>query len=235
MRILSIDIETFSSVDLTKCGVYKYTESEDFEILLFAYAFDDEDIKIIDLAQSEKLPKEVIEAIYSPNVIKSAFNAQFERVCLSRYFSMELPIEQWRCSMVHSLTLGLPGSLENVAKCLNLKTQKMDEGKNLIRYFSIPCKPNKSNGGRTRNLPSHDKEKWELFKEYCKRDVEVEREIRRKIENFDMTDKELRLWHLDQKINDCGVNVDRELVKNAIKCDEEYQKINERSIKSNKA
>jgi DNA polymerase len=224
MRILSIDIETFSSVDLTKCGVYKYTESEDFEILLFAYAFDDEDIKIIDLAQGEKLPKEVIEAIYSTNVIKSAFNAQFERVCLSRYFSMELPIEQWRCSMVHSLTLGLPGSLENVAKCLNLKTQKMDEGKNLIRYFSIPCKPNKSNGGRTRNLPSHNKEKWELFKEYCKRDVEVEREIRRKIENFNMTDIELRLWHLDQKINDCGVNVDRELVKNAIKCDEEYQR-----------
>ena len=224
MRILSIDIETFSSVDLTKCGVYKYTESEDFEILLFAYAFDDEDIKIIDLAQGEKLPKEVIEAIYSTNVIKSAFNAQFERVCLSRYFSMELPIEQWRCSMVHSLTLGLPGSLENVAKCLNLKTQKMDEGKNLIRYFSIPCKPNKSNDGRTRNLPSHDKEKWELFKEYCKRDVEVEREIRRKIENFDMTDNELKLWHLDQKINDYGVNVDRELVKNAIKCDEEYQR-----------
>lgn len=224
MRILSIDIETFSSVDLTKCGVYKYTESEDFEILLFAYAFDDEDINIIDLAQGEKLPKEVIEAIYSTNVIKSAFNAQFERVCLSRYFSMELPIEQWRCSMVHSLTLGLPGSLENVAKCLNLKTQKMDEGKNLIRYYSIPCKPNKSNGGRTRNLPSHDKEKWELFKEYCKRDVEVEREIRRKIENFDMTDNELKLWHLDQKINDYGVNVDRELVKNAIKCDEEYQR-----------
>jgi len=224
MRILSIDIETFSSVDLTKCGVYKYTESEDFEILLFAYALADEDIKIIDLAQGEKLPKEVIEAIYSPNVIKSAFNAQFERVCLSRYFSMELPIEQWRCSMVHSLTLGLPGSLENVAKCLNLKTQKMDEGKNLIRYFSIPCKPNKSNGGRTRNLPSHNKEKWELFKEYCKRDVEVEREIRRKIENFNMTDIELRLWHLDQKINDCGVNVDMELVKNAIKCDEEYQR-----------
>lgn len=224
MRVLSIDIETFSSVDLTKCGVYKYAESEDFEILLFAYAFDDEDIKIIDLAQGEKLPKEVIEAIYSPNVIKSAFNAQFERVCLSRYFSMELPIEQWRCSMVHSLTLGLPGSLENVAKCLNLKTQKMDEGKNLIRYFSIPCKPNKSNDGRTRNLPSHNKEKWESFKEYCKRDVEVEREIRRKIENFNMTDIELRLWHLDQKINDCGVNVDMELVKNAIKCDEEYQR-----------
>ena len=224
MRILSIDIETFSSVDLTKCGVYKYTESEDFEILLFAYALADEDIKIIDLAQGEKLPKEVIEAIYSTNVIKSAFNAQFERVCLSRYFSMELPIEQWRCSMVHSLTLGLPGSLENVAKCLNLKTQKMDEGKNLIRYFSIPCKPNKSNGGRTRNLPSHNKEKWELFKEYCKRDVEVEREIRRKIENFNMTDIELRLWHLDQKINDYGVNVDMELVKNAIKCDEEYQR-----------
>lgn len=224
MRVLSIDIETFSSVDLTKCGVYKYTESEDFEILLFAYAFDDEDIKIIDLAQSEKLPKEVIEAIYSTNVIKSAFNAQFERVCLSKYLSIKLPIEQWRCSMVHSLTLGLPGSLENVAKCLNLKTQKIDEGKNLIRYFSIPCKPNKSNGGRTRNLPSHNKEKWELFKEYCKRDVEVEREIRRKIENFNMTDKELRLWHLDQKINDCGVNVDRELVKNAIKCDEEYQR-----------
>ncbi|MBU5439890.1 hypothetical protein KQI42_17910 [Tissierella sp. MSJ-40] len=225
MRVLSIDIETFSSVDLTKCGVYKYTESEDFEILLFGYAFDDEEVRIVDLAQNEKLPIDVIEAIFNPRIIKAAFNAQFERTCLSKYFNKEIPLKQWRCSMVHALTLGLPRNLESVARCLNLETQKMDEGKALIRYFSIPCKPTKTNGDRTRNLPEHDIEKWELFKKYCKRDVEVEREIRRKIENYPMTDKELKLWFLDQKINDYGVKVDKELVENAIECDEGYQKV----------
>lgn len=224
MKVLSIDIETFSSVDLTKCGVHAYTESEDFEILLFAYALDDEEVGVVDLAQNEEIPEEVIDALTDPSVIKTAFNAQFERTCLAKYFSRELSPKDWRCSQAHSLTLGLPISLDGVGKCLNLENQKMDEGKALIRYFSIPCKPTKANEGRTRNLPIHDKEKWELFKEYCKRDVEVEREIRKKLENYPMTDKELKLWFLDQRINSCGVKIDKSLVENAIKCDGLYQK-----------
>jgi len=224
MKILAIDIETFSSVDLTKCGVYKYTESEDFEILLFAYAFGDDEVRVIDLSQGEEIPKEVIQALSNPKVIKSAFNAQFERTCLAKYFNKEMAASEWRCSQVHSLALGLPGSLENVAKCLNLETQKMDEGKALIRYFSIPCKPTKSNGGRTRNFPHHDIDRWNLFKKYCKRDVEVEREVRKKIESYPMEEKELKLWFLDQRINSYGVKIDRELVNNAVLCDELYQK-----------
>lgn len=224
MKTLGIDIETFSSVDLTKCGVYKYTESEDFEILLFAYAFGDEEVKVIDLAQGEEIPKEVIQALSNPKVIKSAFNAQFERTCLAKHFNKEMEASEWRCSQAHSLTLGLPGSLENVAKCLNLETQKIDEGKALIRYFSIPCKPTKANGGRTRNFPHHDIDRWNLFKKYCKRDVEVEREVRKKIEGYPMGEKELKLWFLDQRINSYGVKIDKELVNNAIICDELYQK-----------
>lgn len=224
MKTLAIDIETFSSVDLTKCGVYKYTESEDFEILLFAYAFGDEEVRVIDLAQGEEIPKEVIEALSNSRVIKSAFNAQFERTCLAKHFNKEMEASEWRCSQAHSLTLGLPGSLENVAKCLNLETQKMNEGKVLIRYFSIPCKSTKANGGRTRNFPHHDIDRWNLFKKYCKRDVEVEREVRKKIESYPMEEKELKLWFLDQRINSYGVKIDRELVNNAILCDELYQK-----------
>ncbi|MEY8414780.1 DNA polymerase [Tissierella praeacuta] len=223
MRTLSIDIETYSSIDLRTSGVYAYTEADDFEILLFGYAFDEE-VKVIDLAQGEEIPKEVIAALTDPSVIKTAFNAQFERTCLSKYLERQMSPEQWRCSQVHSLTLGLPISLAGVAKCLNLETQKMDEGKALIRYFSIPCRPTKANGGRTRNLPHHDLIKWETFKEYCKRDVEVEREIRKKLDNFPMGDKELKLWFIDQEINGYGVKIDKRIVENAIKCDEAYQK-----------
>ncbi|WP_069648963.1 DNA polymerase [Caloranaerobacter ferrireducens] len=223
MRTLAIDIETFSSVDLTRCGVYKYTESPDFEILLFSYAFDDEEVTVIDLAQGEKVPDEVMMALTDSAIIKTAFNANFERTCLAKYFNIPMPPNQWRCSAVHALTLGLPGSLEGVAKCLNLSQQKMKEGKALIRYFSVPCKPTKANGERTRNFPKHDIEKWQNFKDYCKRDVEVERVIRKKLESYPMIEKELRLWQLDQKINDTGVRVDKVLVDNAIKCDRAYQ------------
>ncbi|NLI90382.1 MAG: DNA polymerase [Epulopiscium sp.] len=225
MKKLAIDIETFSSVDLARCGVYKYSEAEDFEILLLGYAFNDEEVEVVDLAQGETVPEEIIKAITDPSIIKTAFNANFERTCLARYFNQDMPAEQWRCSAAHSLSLGLPGNLAGVAKCLNLKEQKMDEGKALIRYFSIPCKPTKSNGKRQRNLPRHDTDKWNLFKEYCKRDVEVEREIRRKIENYPMTKEELELWFLDQEINDFGIKVDRDLVINAMVCDKEYQKV----------
>lgn len=224
MKILAIDIETYSSVDLGKSGVYAYTEAEDFEILLMAYAYDDEEVQVVDLASGEKVSADVVEAITNPKVIKTAFNAQFERTCLSKYFKEEMSPKQWRCSMAHALTLGLPTSLAGMARCLNLEQQKMSEGKALIRYFSIPCKPTKANGGRTRNLPHHDKNKWETFKAYCKQDVEVERSIRKRLENYPMTDKELKLWFLDQMINDYGVRVNKELVENAIHCDEIYQK-----------
>lgn len=223
MKILSIDIETYSSIDLSKSGVYAYTEADDFEILLFAYAFDDEEVKIIDLASGESLPANIVEALTDKEVIKTAFNANFERTCITKYFNKEMSPEEWRCSMVHALTLGLPSSLKGVARCLKLEEQKMDEGKALIRYFSIPCKPTKANGERTRNLPHHDKNKWETFKAYCKQDVEVERSIRKKLENYPMTEKELKLWFLDQKINDGGVKVEKRLVKNAINCDEIHQ------------
>jgi DNA polymerase len=223
MRILSLDLETYSGVDLTKCGVYAYTGSQDFEILLLAYAFDDEPVAIIDLASGEQIPDEVLMALTDPNTIKTAFNANFERTCLARYLNTPMPPEQWRCSQAHALTLGLPASLEGVAKCLKLPQQKMSEGKGLIRYFSMPCKPTKTNSGRTRNLPEHDREKWQLFKTYCKQDVEVERAIRAKLEQYPMLEQELKLWFLDQTINDYGVRVDMELVKNAIRCDEMYQ------------
>ena len=224
MRILSIDLETYSSVDLAKCGVYAYTQAKDFEILLLAYAFDDEPVEVIDLASGEEIPDKAINALTNPNIIKSAFNANFERTCLAKHLNKPMPQEQWRCSQAHSLTLGLPASLKEVARCLKLSQQKMDEGKALIRYFSMPCRPTKANGGRTRNLPCHDRGKWETFKTYCKQDVVVERSIRKRLENYPMTDKELKLWYLDQKINDFGVKVDTTLVKNAIQCDEIYQK-----------
>ena len=222
--MLSIDLETYSSVDLAKCGVYAYTQAIDFEILLLAYAFDDEPVEIIDLACGERIPDKAINALTNSNIIKSAFNANFERTCLTKHLNKPMPQEQWRCSQAHSLTLGLPASLKEVARCLKLSQQKMDEGKALIRYFSMPCRPTKANGGRTRNLPCHDRGKWETFKTYCKQDVVVERSIRKRLENYPMTDKELKLWYLDQKINDFGVKVDTTLVKNAIQCDEDYQK-----------
>jgi DNA polymerase len=223
MTILSIDLETYSSKDLTKCGVYAYCDSEDFEILLFAYAFNDEEVQIIDLAQGEKIPENVINALTDSTVIKTAYNANFERTCLAKYLKKPMPPKEWRCSQVHALTLGLPGSLDGVAKCLKLPEQKMKEGKALIRYFSMPCKPTKANGGRNRNLPKHDIKKWQIFKKYCKQDVEVERLIRKKLEAFSIPKMEQKLWELDQRINDGGVLVDTALVKNAIKADTEFQ------------
>ncbi|WP_026673640.1 DNA polymerase [Alkalihalobacterium bogoriense] len=223
MKILSIDIETYSSVDLVKHGVYHYCESEDFEILLLAFAVDEEEIQIVDLASGEEMPDEVLHTLVDPAVIKTAYNANFERTCLSKYFQLSMSPEQWRCSFVHALMLGLPGHLDGVAKCLKLNEQKMKEGKALIRYFSIPCKATKVNGGRTRNLPEHDVEKWTSFKEYCKQDVEVERQIRKKLEAFPIPPAEQKLWELDQNINDQGVQVDAELVIHAIQADITFQ------------
>lgn len=224
MRTLSIDIETFSSVDLTKCGVYAYTESEDFEILLFGYAFDDEPVQVVDLASGEEMPAEVLQALIDPSVVKTAYNANFERVCIARHFGIQIPLEQLRCTQIHALYLGLPGHLKDVAEALKLEAQKDAAGVNLIRFFSVPCKPTKANGGRTRNLPEHVPEKWERFKAYCAQDVVVEREIRKKLERFPVPDDEWQLWEIDQRINDTGVMVDMTLVKNAIACDENHRR-----------
>ena len=222
-RILSIDIETYSSVDLTKSGVYKYVESPDFEILLFGYAYDDEPVQIVDLTDFEDLPKQVRNDLINPAVIKTAYNANFERTCIMAYLSIPTPPEQWRCSSVHSLYLGLPGGLENVANVLKLEAKKDTTGKALIKYFSAPCKPTKVNGERIRNMPHHAPDKWQQFKDYCKQDVEVERVLRKKLEKFPMPDSEWELWRLDQKINDTGVSLDMTLVKQAIECSNQYE------------
>lgn len=223
MQTLSIDIETYSSVDLTKSGVYAYAGAPDFKILLFAYAFDDEDVQIVDLACGEKLPQRVQGALTDENIIKTAYNANFERTCIRKYFGLNLPIEQWRCSAVAAAELGLPQTLAGVAKVLGLEEQKDTRGKALIKYFCMPCKPTLINGGRTVNLPEHDIEKWAIFKEYCKQDVEVERAIKRKISKFPMAESEQKLWEYDQRINDRGVRVDLEFVKNAIKYNEIFK------------
>lgn len=223
MKLLSIDIETYSSVDLVKCGVYAYCESADFEVLLFAYAVDEEEVQIVDIASGEKLPDALLKALTDPAVIKTAYNANFERTCLAKFFGKPMPPEQWRCSSVHALMLGLPGHLDGVAKCLKLKEQKMKEGKALIRYFSVPCKPTKVNGGRNRNLPEHDPDKWLTFKDYCKQDVEVERQIRKKLEAFPIPKMEQKLWELDQNINDDGVLIDITFVSHAIQADTVFQ------------
>lgn len=223
MRTLAIDIETFSDVDLVKCGVYTYTESPNFEIILFAYAFDSEEVKIVDLSSGEKILDEVIETIKSKDVIKIAFNAQFERVCLSKHLGVKLDASSWQCTAVQSAMLGLPLSLEGVGAVLNLQELKIKEGKELIRFFSVPAKPTKSNGERTRNLPSHAPEKWKRFKTYCIRDVEVERSIREKLKNYPVSSREQELYILDQKINDRGVLVDLKLVRNATACDIAYR------------
>ena len=224
-RVLSADIETFSDVDLIKCGVYAYADSPAFEILLFAYSFDGGETQIIDLAQGEKLPAEVEEAIFDVSVTKTAYNANFERTCLSKYFGRYIPPESWHCSAVQAAMLALPRSLEDVGRVLGLDEQKMKEGKELIRYFCVPCKPTKANGGRTRNLPSHAPEKWELFKTYCKRDVDVEKSIRRKLHNFPIPESEMELYRLDQRINDRGVLVDMGLVKQAIACERLHKEV----------
>ena len=224
-RILAADIECFSDVDLIKCGVYAYADSPGFEILLFAWSFDGGETQIIDLAQGEKLPAEVEDAIFDVSVTKTAYNANFERTCLSKYFGRYIPPESWHCSAVQAAMLALPRSLEDVGRVLGLDEQKMKEGKELIRYFCVPCKPTKANGGRTRNLPCHAPEKWELFKTYCKRDVDVEKSIRRKLHNFPIPESEMELYRLDQRINDRGVLVDMGLVEQAIACERLHKEV----------
>ncbi len=224
-QILEMDIESFSDVDLIKCGVYAYADSPAFEILLFAYSFDGGETQIIDLAQGEKLPAEVEDAIFDVSVTKTAYNANFERTCLSKHFGRYIPPESWHCSAVQAAMLALPRSLEDVGRVLGLDEQKMKEGKELIRYFCVPCKPTKANGGRTRNLPCHAPEKWELFKTYCKRDVDVEKSIRRKLHNFPIPESEMELYRLDQRINDRGVLVDMGLVKNAVSCERLHKEV----------
>ena len=224
-RILEADIETFSDVDLIKCGVYAYADSPAFEILLFAYSFDGGETQIIDLAQGEQFPPEVEDAIFDVSVTKTAYNANFERTCLSKYFGRYIPPESWHCSAVQAAMLALPRSLEDVGRVLGLDEQKMKEGKELIRYFCVPCKPTKANGGRARNLPCHAPEKWELFKTYCKRDVDVEKSIRRKLHNFPIPESEMELYRLDQRINDRGVLVDMKLVRNAVSCERLHKEV----------
>lgn len=224
MKNLEIDIETYSSVSLQKCGVYKYAESPDFEILLFGYSADGMPVTTVDLAGGEKLPSEVLDALTDDGVVKWAHNAQFERVCLSRYLGLPqgeyLDPEAWRCSMVWAAYMGLPLSLEGVGAVLGLEKQKLTEGKDLIRYFSVPCSPTKSNGGRTRNLPEHDPEKWARYKAYNIRDVETEMEIREKLAKFPVPEEIWDEYHLDQEINDRGIRVDMPFVKQALAIDE---------------
>lgn len=238
VKTISIDIETYSDIDLSKCGVYKYSESENFEILLFAYSINHGDVKVIDLALGETIPIEIITALTDNKIIKWAYNASFERVCLSRYISRYYPgifisysIDEdtvnefldpssWRCSMIWSAYLGLPLSLAGVGSVLGLEEQKLKEGKDLIKYFCVPCNPTKTNGGRTRNLPVHDMEKWTLFKNYNKRDVEVEVSIQERLKSYPVPDLLWDEYHLDQEINDRGIALDMKLVENAIKFDE---------------
>lgn len=220
MRELSIDIETYSSKDLTESGVYAYANAPDFQILLFAYAFDDGEVKIADVANGKELPTAIRDALTDSNIRKTAYNANFERTCIAKYYSLLLPPEQWQCTMVCAAELGLPRSLKQVAEALGLEEQKDRAGKACIDYFSKPCKPTKANGGRTRNLPEHDMKKWETFKSYCVQDVIVEREIKRKLSRFPLAEGEQRLWEYDQRITDRGVKVDTNMTRNAI----EYSK-----------
>ena len=219
MRTLSIDIESYSDVDLSKCGVYKYALSPAFEILLFSYAVDGGGVRVVDLACGEQIPDEIISALSDTSVTKWAFNAMFERVCLSNFLGEWLEPEGWHCTMVWSATLGLPLSLESAGAALGLEKQKLTEGKDLIRYFCVPCKPTKANGGRTRNRPEHDPEKWERFKAYNLRDVETEMQIQKRLSNFPVSDAIWEEYHLDQEINDRGIGVDMELVRQAIAID----------------
>ena len=238
METISIDIETYSGNDLNKCGVYKYVQHPDFDILLFGYAVDGGEVHVIDLTAGEEIPEEILAALSDEDITKWAFNSNFERVCLSawlrknhpehfRSYSVEgdtvgdyLDPRGWKCSMIWSAYMGLPLSLAGVGAVLGLEEQKLKEGKDLIRYFCVPCKATKSNGGRTRNLPEHDAEKWELFKFYNQRDVEVEQSIQKKLQNFPVPDFVWEELWLDQEINDRGILLDLDMVENAITLDE---------------
>ena len=223
MNCITLDVETFSSVDITKSGVYRYAESPDFEILLFACSIDGKPVRVYDLACGEKVPDEILKALTDEKVIKHSFNASFERICLSRYLGLTpgtyLSPEGWHCDMVWAATLGLPQSLEGVGAVLGLEKQKLTEGKDLIRYFCKPCAPTKCNGGRTRNLPHHAPDKWDLFKSYNLRDVETEMEIQKRLSRYPVPDFIWEEYIIDQQINDRGVLVDMELVHQAIYMD----------------
>ena len=218
---LSIDIETRSSVDISKAGLYKYAQSPDFGVLLFAYKMDKEDVKIIDLTCGEHISQKIIDALRDPCVIKHAYNAAFEWYCLNRA-GIKTPLEQWRCTMMHGLYCGYTAGLGATGKAIGLPEdkRKMAVGKALIRYFCVPCKPTKSNGGRTWNLPEHDEDKWELFKEYCAQDVVTEYEILQRLRQFPVPEEEEKLWQMDIKMNAYGVRVDKELIKGALAIDD---------------
>ena len=222
MKQISIDIETYSSTNLNQTGVYRYADSNDFELLLFGYATDFGPVKVVDLTQGEKIPPQIVEALDDPTIIKSAFNAQFERVCLSRFVSHRLKPAGWHCSRVWSATLGLPLSLRDVGTVLGLPRQKITAGKELVRYFCTPCKPTKANQNRTRNFPYHAPDKWQQFKQYNQRDVEVEMEITQKLSRFPVPQNEWENYWMDQDINDRGIRIDQQLVNNAIKCQEKF-------------
>lgn len=222
-RTLAIDIETYSDVDLISCGVYKYSSSPYFEILLIAYSVDDKETVCIDVANGEEPPKEFMEMLFDDTVTKTAFNANFERTCFSNYYQHSFRPEAWRCTAVQAAMLALPLSLEGVGAALGLDKQKMTEGKELIKYFCSPCKATKSNGGRTRNLPKDAPEKWRQFKTYCIRDVDVEKQIRQRLAKFPIPKREQEIYCLDQRINDRGIMVDRNLVNHAVACDLLYK------------
>ena len=230
MKELFIDIETYSDIDLAKCGVYRYVQSINFEILLFAYSIDKGPVRVINVKENEEIPEEVLKALTDNSVKKHAYNAVFERICLSKHLGypvgMYLSPDGWFCDMIHAATLGLPLSLENVGTVLGLEKQKLSIGKTLIKYFCVPCTPTKTNGYRTRNLPHHDREKWNEFIEYNKRDVETEIEIHNRLSKFPVLEQEWDNYHLDQRINDYGIMIDMDFVNHAIKCDEENQETN---------
>ncbi len=219
MKELAIDIESFSSVDLSKCGVYRYASSPDFDILLFGYSVDGGEVRVVDLACGGEIPADIVEALSDDSVIKWSYNNNFERVALSYYFSTWFEPGIWRCTMVWAAYLGLPRSLADVGAVLGLEKQKLSEGKDLIRYFCVPCRPTKTNGGRTRNLPEHDREKWERFKAYNLRDVEAEMQIQQRLSMFPVPEFVWEEYRQDQEINDRGIGVDMEMVRNAIAMD----------------
>ena len=219
LRVLHLDIETYSSAALPKCGVYRYCDAPDFEILLLSYAFDDAPVATVDMACGESLPDEFLHALEDPTVLKIAHNAAFERVCFSKHLGHWLDSAQWRCTMVMAWYQTLPGKLADVAVALDVTEKKMEEGKDLIRYFSVPCKPTQANGGRTRNLPRHAPQKWATYKAYNAQDVETERAVYKALLHHALPEHEWALYALDQRINDRGVRVDRLLVKNAMAVD----------------
>ena len=242
MKELSIDLEAYSDIDIQKCGAYKYAESDNFEILLFGVSVDGSPVKVYDLACGDAVPEEILAALSDENVTKWAFNAAFERICLSNWLKRHHPEhflgysipedpaskylnpESWKCTMIWSAYIGLPLSLEGVGAVLKLQDQKLKEGKDLIRYFCTPCKPTKSNGGRSRNLPQHDSEKWIRFKEYNRRDVEVEMAIKKRLVKYPVPDFVWDEYHLDQEINDRGIALNMTVVENAIAFDERSKK-----------